>query len=353
MVGGDHQKILLPHLLQEFAQPCVEFGQCLCVAVNIPAVAEVHVKIHQIHKAQSFKIRLRVMHGVIHAVCVGLVVHVLRGAASCKNIIDFANGNGSLARLHNGIHHGALRLQRIVVPVGGALEAGPAVTHKGTGDDTAHTVLALQNGPSLAAALVEFLQRNQLLMGCHLKNGVHGGVDDPLARVQLLLPVVTDHVGSGVGPVAQAATAGGRLKGIQHLLRKSFRIGGHGFRRHNTGNLPVTDGGVLAHGFFRQPGIGAQGLFRLGQAGDAVNLSKTCRNHVGNVQLGRGGAGSQRIDPHITKFFGIRHRADAKGIQYNQKDTFHGSSPLGLCVIALLTFPPWQPPHPAPPSSWW
>ena len=201
--------------------------------------------------------------------------------------------------------------------VGGAAEALGGGAHIGAGNDPAHAVVAPQDLAGLVAGIVQLLQGDQLLMGRHLEHRVGGGIDDPLAGIQLLLAVIPDHIGAGIGLVAQPAPAGGLLKGIQHLLGEALRVGGQGLGRDHTGNFPVADGGILAHGAFRQPGIGPCGGLHPGQTLHSVNVAKTRGDHIGNVQLPGGGAGSQGIDIPISKGFAVRHGADAEGIQNN------------------------------------
>ena len=274
MVGGDHHQILLPQPGQELSQPGVKLRQCLRVAVNVPAVAVEHVKIHQVHKAQTVEILPGVVHGMVHTVSVALVEHMLRGALTGKNIVDLAHSDGIQPGGLDGVQHGGCgRLQGEVMPVTGPPEAVHRISHKGTGDDPAHAVLSPEDASGLAAGVVKLLQGDLLLMGRHLEHRVGGGIEDPLAGIQLLLAVIPDHVGAGIGQVAQPAPAGGRLKGVQHLFRKALGIGGQRVRGHHTRDLPVADGGILTHGGLRQPGHGSGGSGGLGQTVHPVDAA--------------------------------------------------------------------------------
>ena len=92
---------------------------------------------------------------------------------------------------------------------------------------------------------------------------------------------------------------------------------------YQSGDLPVTDGGVLAHGCFRQSGVSAGGSISLGQNLNTVNVAQTGSDHIGDAQLLGRGAGSQGVDTRISEGLRIRHSADAEGVQHDQKYPFH------------------------------
>ena len=106
------------------------------------------------------------LHSVSHAVGIALIIDIFRIAETGKDIVDLAHGDGIQSRCLDGIQHGlGGRFQGIVMPVGSPLEAVDAVAHKGTGNDTANTVLAPENISGLVAGIVEFFQRNVLFVG--------------------------------------------------------------------------------------------------------------------------------------------------------------------------------------------
>ena len=63
-------------------------------------------------------------------------------------------------------------------------------------------------------------------MGCHLEHRIGRSVDDPLSSIQMLLAVIPDHIGAGVRQIAQAATAGGLLEGLQDVFRETVGVSG-------------------------------------------------------------------------------------------------------------------------------
>ena len=54
-----------------------------------------------------------------------------------------------------------------------------------------------------------------------------------------------------------------------------------------------------------------------------AHIAQTRCDQIGNMQFIGCGAGTQGVNTHITKAFGIRHGANAAGIQNDQKDSFH------------------------------
>ena len=283
-----------------------------------------------------------IVHGVVHAIGIALVIHMIRGAPSGEDVEDLAHSQTVQPSLFHGVHHGFLgRLQGEVVPVGGPLEGLGAVAYVGTGNDPAHAMVTLENGSRLPAALIQLLQRDPLFVCRHLEDGVGGSVNDPLTRFLLLHAVVVDHRSAGVGLVAQNPPARSLLKFLQNLLREALGIGGHGLGRNHTGNLPVADGGVLAHRCLRQLANGPIGVRLLGKEIHPIDVAKPSLQQIGHGKLFRACAGAQGVDAIVPKLGGIRQLTNTTGIQNDQKYTLH------------ITFSPWRRPHPGQPSSWW
>ena len=68
MVGGDEKGVLLFQLGEKAAEPAIEAGHGGGVAFHVVAVAVLHVKIHQIDKAQAGEVLLEQGGGLFHAV---------------------------------------------------------------------------------------------------------------------------------------------------------------------------------------------------------------------------------------------------------------------------------------------
>ena len=199
-------------------------------------------------------------------------------------------------------------------------------------------------------------------MSRNLEHRVGRGIYNPLARLQLLRPIVPNDVSAGIGPVAQDAPACGGLEGLQHLLGKALGIGGQGLRRYHPRNLPVANGGVLSHRGLRQPGHRPSGAWLPTQKGQPLDVSQSGPLQIGNMQLPGPGAGPEGIHPHAPKPLRIRHRPCPTGVQHNQENTFHTHIPSVTnsygSPVRITAKPREQPiispsslPLPAPPSS--
>ena len=186
---------------------------------------------------------------------------------------------------------------------------------EGTGDHPAHAVLALQDPPGNTAVLVELLQRDDLLMGRNLEDGVSGGVDNQVPGLHMLVAEFVDDGGAGPGGVGQDAAARGLPEGLQHLLGEAVGIGRHGIRGDDAGNLPVADGGVLAHGGLGQLAVGAAGFFNRSQEFQTRDIAETGCPHVGDRQQLGSGAGAQGVDAYVAELGGVPHFTGAAGVQ--------------------------------------
>ena len=96
-------------------------------------------------------------------------------------------------------------------------------------------------------------------MGGDLKYAVGGGIDDELARAQMLRAQFFDNRRTGSGLVADHLEAGFPLKGLDYLRRKAVRIGGKGLFQGKARNFPMAGGGILAGGVFVHQSVAAKG----------------------------------------------------------------------------------------------
>ena len=156
--------------------------------------------------------------------------------------------------------------------VGGAVEGVGGAAEEGAGDDAAHAVLALQHLAGDLAVAVQLMHRHQLLVGGHLKHAVGAGVDDKGVFLHGLLTVVFQHLRAGVGLVAQHLVAGLFLELMNEFVREAVREGRQRLGADHTGDLPVTNGGILAHALLLQAGKGTNGGIILFTGGHAVDI---------------------------------------------------------------------------------
>ena len=81
--------------------------------------------------------------------------------------------------------------------------------------------------------------------------------------------------------------AGFCLKLLNELLREAVGEGGQRVRADHTGDLPVADGGILAHALLLQAGEGADGGGILLPDGHTVDVEQSEFFQVGAVEVGK------------------------------------------------------------------
>ena len=144
------------------------------------------------------------------------------------------------------------RPERPVVAVGRPRVAA-RLTYERPGDHSADRVLAGEDLSRDPAGLVELLERNRLLVGRDLEDGVGGRVHDPLAGALVLLAELVDDLGPRGGLVAEHAAPGAVREALDQLEGETVRVRRHGHRGDDAHQLPVAGGRVLALGALEQP----------------------------------------------------------------------------------------------------
>ena len=215
--------------------------------------------------------------------------------------------------------------------VGGAVEGVGAVAQEGAGDHAAHAVLALEHFPGDLTVAVQLVHRHQFFVGGHLKNAVGAGVDDEGVFPHGLLAVVLQYLRAGIGLVAQHLVAGLLLVLPDQLLREALGEGGQRLRADYTGDLPVADGGILAHALLLQAGKGSRRGIRSLPCGHTVNVEQAQLAQIGAIEIGVVRNGTQGVGACIAKGSGVRLCANTKAVQHDQKNAFfhngHSISP--------------------------
>ena len=325
VVGGDDEEVILTQGGDEVGEPAVELGQRGGVALHVVAVAVDHVEVHEVGKADAVEIPLGHLGGGGHALGIAPRADGLGDALAYEDIGDLAHGDRVQTRFLDGIQHGGGgRQDGVVVAAGGALEGGCAL--KGAGDDAAHGVLAVpfvgQHIPRDLADAVQLLDGHLVLVCGDLEDAVGGGVDNQLARGQMLLAVVADDVGARVGLVAEypVARAAGELG--KYLGGKALGIGGQGIGGDDAGYLPVSDGGVLTARGLGHAGVGAHGsglAHKVGGVGHTVDVEKAQLLHGGASKGGVVADGSEGVASLVVPFVCVGHFPDAEAVEDDEK----------------------------------
>ena len=209
--------------------------------------------------------------------------------------------------------------------VGGAVEGLRRAAQEGAGDDAAHAVFALQHRAGDLAIAVQLMHRHQLLVRSHLKDAVGAGVNDEGILPHGLLAVIPEHLCAGIGLVAEHLVAGLFLERMDEFLREAVREGGQRFRADHTGDLPMADGGILAHALLLQAGKGPRRGSGLLPCRHTVDVEQAELLQIGAVKVRVLCNGTEGIGARVAKGGCIRLCADAKAVQNDQKHTFFHS----------------------------
>ena len=97
-----------------------------------------------------------------------------------------------------------------------------------------------------SAILVKLLGRDKGFVCRDLENAVGGGVDDKIARFQMLLAVINENLSTRIGQVTEHTSARCLFECLDYLLGKSVRIGGRRLFGYDARHFPMADGRVLA-----------------------------------------------------------------------------------------------------------
>ena len=210
VVGCDDQQVALAQRLEQVGEAAVEILKAAVEVLRVVAVAPEHVRLDEVREHEArvdvaqqllgdrdpLDVRLRRV----------LVVHVQVG----EDVGDLADAVHLGTRLaHLGEVVRPLGLEREVVPVRRALVVA-GLSDERPGDHAPHRVLAGEDLARLPAALVQLLERNRLLVRRDLEDGVGRRVDDPLARLLVLLAELLDDLRARGRLVAEHAARGAR-----------------------------------------------------------------------------------------------------------------------------------------------
>ena len=155
--------------------------------------------------------------------------------------------------------------------VGGAGEIRGARAHVRARDDATHGDLgAVDEGACVFADAVELVERNHILMRGDLQHRIARGVDDQVARGQLVLAVVLEHFGAGVGLVAHDVATAERAELVEQLIGEALREVIHLKARGQAHHFPVAVERVVAQADDAHAAKAAGGLGVCAYAGERL-----------------------------------------------------------------------------------
>ena len=131
----------------------------------------------------------------------------------------------------------------------------------------------------------------------------------------MFLTIVFDDFGAGVRLVAQYLIPGAGGKLIQNFFRESIRESWQWLRAEQTGNLPVTDGGIFPGAGFPQAGIAADRGIQLCATGYTVQIKHAKAGQLVPLEIGVSGNSAQSVGAGIAKSRGIRLGTNAKAVK--------------------------------------
>ena len=195
---------------------------------------------------------------------------------------------------------------------------------------------------AIAAAVVELLERDRLLVRGDLEDGVGRRVDDPLPRLLVLLAELLDDLGPGGGLVAEHAAARAVHERVDHLVREPVRIGRERCRRDDAHQLPVTGGRVLPLRPLEQPARDRRRVGLRRAALERLDVAEAERLQVRQVEpADRSGDVPERVRALVTAVGRVRQLPRADGVEHDDARPRHGGYPsprmddvLGLLELA-------------------
>ena len=327
VVGGDDQEIVRAQRLEDVGQPPVEVLQAAVEVDRVVAVPPQLVGLDEVGEDEAVVDVLEQLEGAVDPLDVRLRRERLVDVAPGEDVADLADAVGRVARITDrGQVVRAPRLEREVVPVPGALVV-PRRAEEGSRDDAADGVLSRQDLARRAAARVQLLERDRLLVRGDLEDGVGRRVDDPLARLLVLLAVLLDHLGAGSGLVAEDAAAGAVHERVDHLVREPVRIRREGDGGDDAHQLPVTGGRVLALRALEQATRDC-GRARLRRAAlERLDVAEAERLEIGQVEASDGASDvPERVRAFVPPLGSVRQLSRADGIEHDHACPRHAGS---------------------------
>ncbi len=175
--------------------------------------------------------------------------------------------------------------------------------------------------------VVELLERDRLLVGGDLEDGVGGRVDDPLARLLVLLAELVDDVRAGRGLVPEHAARRPVHERVDHVVREPVRVGRHRGRGDDAHQLPVPRGRVLPLRALDEAARDRRRA-RLGRAAlERERVAEPERLERGQVEASDGaGDVADRVRPLVSVLGRVRQLPCTDGVEHDHARTRHAGS---------------------------
>ena len=135
---------------------------------------------------------------------------------------------------------------------------------------------------------MQHLYRDEVDVGRHLEDAVRRGVDDRLARGQVLRPEGLDDAGAGSRDVAEGPSPDRPLESGDDLRRETVRVGRERARQDHASKLPVTRDGILARRGLDHRPEGTPGVVDGWRAPEGDDVADAEAAQIGEIETADG-----------------------------------------------------------------
>ena len=128
-----------------------------------------------------------------------------------------------------------------------------ALSNKWSCDHSSYAVFSLQDFSRDMTIFIQCLYRNNILMGCDLKNTVSRCIYDQITCFHMFVSIITDNICSWIWFITENAPSCSLWKLLQHFLWKSIWVSWQWCFWYNTCNLPMSNRRILPCGSLLHP----------------------------------------------------------------------------------------------------
>ena len=287
VVGGEDQQVAVAQRVEQVGQPAVEVLQAAVEVDRVVAVAPEHVGLDEVHEDQALVELAQQLLGLLDAVDVRLRRVRLVDVAARRRCRRSCRRRGRSCR-RRGRASGSSAASARARSRGGSASARscPGSPTNGRAITRPTACLPVRISRAIAAALVELLERDRLLVRRDLEDRVGRRVDDPLARALVLLAELLDDLRPRGRLVAEHAAAGAVHERVDHVVREARADrSGTAVARDDAHQLPVAGRRVLALRALEQP---ARRPPARPAAAGSPRAARRCRARAPRGSAGRG-----------------------------------------------------------------